>query len=754
MSTKSAQKRFLIAAARPRAVMFVMAIALLGTWSAECSAGGGPENVAVIVNGDSASSKLIANHYIRLRKIPARNVIFLTGIPDREKTDLDTFKTKILAPILKQLELRQIRHSVDYIVYSADFPTSISILRHKNLLFDEIRKRSGAPKDRQVRSSYLYKSYASINALTYFATAVLSDEPGYIRLDANSYYRVPARQILASPFIGQQQQEYQAAIKTFDQQSGEAFEHAIATLEKLVKANPGQAAVSYWLAKFYAVRGDIDLSIKWLTDAVQNGWNFREQTKQEKAFETVRRNPLFRGLEDNIPDEPFTFAPTRGFKHQRRWAINGMLNGEDGQGNRFFLSTVLAVTRNLGTTEQEALDQLQASIGADESKPEGAFYFSLGKGVRNATRKSQIKPVVEALKAMGKKAVTLKSDLPDDASDICGLLTGTSKFDFASSGSKIVPGAICEHLTSYGGRLSVPTQTKLSEFIRYGAAGSSGTVTEPHAVAAKFPHAMIHVHYARGCSLAESFYQSVAGPFQLLIVGDALCQPYATRPKVKVDGIEPNQKVSTKVKLNFDVSESKVPVSRVEVYVDGVLFYRNHELDALNFDASLLSDGYHEMRVVVTANDLIESSGRQIIPFTANNNERSVQVRCDKENWQQSENVIIEVSSNFGASFSVVQNMRSVAPAQQMKDDKRPLRFKIPAQLLGRGPVELQAVVTDEENAYAISSAPIYLDIEGPIATTKRNTERPKRTRPKAASSASNGTSQWTLRNPSIDQGS
>ena len=721
----------------------------LGAGSSECIAGGGPENVVVVVNDDSASSKLIANHYVRLRKIPARNVIYLTGIPDREKTDLNTFKTKILAPILMQLDLRKIRHSVDYILYSADFPTSISILSHRNLLFNEFRNRSGASR---VPSGYLYNSYASINALTYFATAVLADDPGYLSLDANSYYRVPARQILSRPFIGQPQEEYQAAIKTFGQGEGEAFDQAIATLEKLAKANPGQAAVSYWLAKFYAVRGDAKSSIKWLTNAVQNGWSFREQTKQEKAFETVRRNPLFRGLEDHIPDQPFAFAPTRGFKHQRGWAINGMVNEQSGQGNSFVLSTVLAVTRNLGTTEQEALDQMQASIGADESNPDGTFYFSLGNGIRNATRKSQIKPVVETLTALGKKAVTLKSDLPENASDICGLLMGASEFDFASSGSKIVPGAICEHLTSYGGRLAVPTQTKLSEFIRYGAAGSSGTVTEPHAVAAKFPHAMIHVHYARGCSLAESFYQSVAGPFQLLIVGDALCQPYAVRPTISVDGIKPMQELSKKVKLQFDVSESKVPVSIVEVYVDGVLFFRDHELTALNFDTSLLSDGYHEMRAVVTANNFIECNGHQIIPFMVNNSGRSIQVRCNKETWDESEDVVVEVTSNFGETINVSQNMRPVVAAQQMEDDKRPLRFKIPARVLGRGPVELQAVATDQDNKYSMNSAPIFLNIEGPIATTKRNTERPKRTRPKAAGSTS--TNQWTLKDSPNNRGS
>ena len=60
-------------------------------------------------------------------------------------------------------------------------------------------------------------------------------------------------------------------------------------------------------------------------------------------------------------------------------------------------------------------------------------------------------------------------------------------------------------------------QTPLSEFLRFGAAGASGTVTEPYSPSpTKFPSPMIQVHYARGCTLAEAFYQSVSGPYQLL----------------------------------------------------------------------------------------------------------------------------------------------------------------------------------------------------------------------------------------------
>jgi hypothetical protein len=40
-------------------------------------AGGGPENVALVVNADSPDSVAVAGEYVRLRQIPALNVISL-----------------------------------------------------------------------------------------------------------------------------------------------------------------------------------------------------------------------------------------------------------------------------------------------------------------------------------------------------------------------------------------------------------------------------------------------------------------------------------------------------------------------------------------------------------------------------------------------------------------------------------------------------------------------------------------------------
>jgi hypothetical protein len=138
-----------------------------------------------------------------------------------------------------------------------------------------------------------------------------------------------------------------------------------------------------------------------------------------------------------------------------------------------------------------------------------------------------------------------KGEIPKNKADVQGLLCGVAQFDWNSSRSTIRPGAICENLTSFSGVFTPGfPQTTLAEFMRNGATGSSGTVAEPYAIQNKFPYASVQVHYARGCSLAEAFYQSISGPYQLLIVGDPLSRPWANIAKVQVDGVTAGEKVS------------------------------------------------------------------------------------------------------------------------------------------------------------------------------------------------------------------
>ena len=61
--------------------------------------------------------------------------------------------------------------------------------------------------------------------------------------------------------------------------------------------------------------------------------------------------------------------------------------------------------------------------------------------------------------------------------------------------------------------------------------------------------------------------------------------------------------------------------------------------------------------------------------------------------------------------------MRSIA-----RKTGREVEFKIPGQLLGRGPVKLEAVAMSK-NGKGVASTPIRLNIEGRLST--RNDKRP-----------------------------
>ena len=64
------------------------------------------ENVIVVVNGKSAASRTIANHYVEARAIPDANVVILPAVPDDLKVSLNDFKTRILGPTLKAIDDR------------------------------------------------------------------------------------------------------------------------------------------------------------------------------------------------------------------------------------------------------------------------------------------------------------------------------------------------------------------------------------------------------------------------------------------------------------------------------------------------------------------------------------------------------------------------------------------------------------------------------------------------------------------------
>ena len=79
------------------------------------------------------------------------------------------------------------------------------------------------------------------------------------------------------------------------------------------------------------------------------------------------------------------------------------------------------------------------------------------------------------------------------------------------NGSTYLPGSWADNLTSYGCDFS-QGQTKATAFIAAGAAGTTGSVVEPYAIADRFTNSSIYTFIADGSTLGEAFAKSVASP--------------------------------------------------------------------------------------------------------------------------------------------------------------------------------------------------------------------------------------------------
>jgi uncharacterized protein (TIGR03790 family) len=92
-----------------------------------------------------------------------------------------------------------------------------------------------------------------------------------------------------------------------------------------------------------------------------------------------------------------------------------------------------------------------------------------------------------------------------------------------------VPGALADHLTSFGGQLGGDSgQMSILDWIAAGATASYGTVSEPCAHPEKFPHPqLLLLNYLQGSSALEAYWKSVAWPQQGVFIGEPLAAPFA-----------------------------------------------------------------------------------------------------------------------------------------------------------------------------------------------------------------------------------
>lgn len=114
-----------------------------------------------------------------------------------------------------------------------------------------------------------------------------------------------------------------------------------------------------------------------------------------------------------------------------------------------------------------------------------------------------------------------------NASRVLMYLTGSTQVDFLDT-IDFVPGALADHLTSFGGVLDkAHGQMTVLSWIDAGATATYGTASEPCAHLQKFPHPQgLILFYAQGATAIETYWKSVAWPQQGLFVGEPLAAPF------------------------------------------------------------------------------------------------------------------------------------------------------------------------------------------------------------------------------------
>ncbi|MGE0192483.1 MAG: hypothetical protein AB7T63_10635 [Planctomycetota bacterium] len=401
--------------------------------------------------------------------------------------------------------------------------------------------------------------------------------------------------------------------------------------------------------------------------------------------------------------------PTTGFRSTYLWEPSGEAirtpSADDlaTDLDRYRLATMLGWHGIQGMSVPDILANLERSVGADGTSPKGTVYLMDHKDVRAKSRRMFFNQTVEELEKRGRKAVIIDPDqegqdavLPNRCEDVIGVVAGIAGFDWSKCGSTMLPGAIAEHLTSFGGQLDGSGQTKLTAFLAAGAAGSSGTVCEPLSIWMKFPAPFIHIHYADGASLAEAFYQSLRGPFQLLIVGDPLTRPYAPVRQVKVGGNDaksPARGPWGLPLLEIGNGPGAHP-TRLEAYVDGHRVWSG-ELGGFVLDTTTLEDGGHELHIAAITDDLLETRSEGHTRFVVKNGGDLPTLVLPKGGVALDDEVKLSGRAPSGVKEIALHhgvNVIATAPVRS-----RRWKLELPAMLLGRGRVPLYVRGVDDD---------------------------------------------------------
>jgi uncharacterized protein (TIGR03790 family) len=186
---------------------------------------------------------------------------------------------------------------------------------------------------------------------------------------------------------------------------------------------------------------------------------------------------------------------------------------------------------------EDAKALIDRGVAADGSFPNGTAYL-LSTSDRSRTVRDRKFELVDEVLSSRLDVEVLQQDVLRDRDDVLFYFTGKVRVAGLDT-LDFVPGAVADHLTSFGGRMLPPGEGKQMSALRWleaGATGSYGTVTEPCNFPQKFPDpGILMAAYRQGDTLVEAYWKSVSWPGQGLFIGEPLAAPFRLSA-IRIDG--------------------------------------------------------------------------------------------------------------------------------------------------------------------------------------------------------------------------
>ncbi len=685
----------------------------------DATAGGSPETTLIVVNADSPLSARIANEYVRLRGIPDTHVVRLSGVRSMNSLSITAFRKQVWQPIRAYLREHGLEDEIDVIAYSGDFPYAVTFS-------DDVHAR-------RLKHHPLQGDAASLTGLTYFANRVEANDPGYVGI--NHYFRefvTPrrARSPDAAATVSLSDEEAEALLKTANAALlRKDYQAAEGHFRTLVASRPGAAEVWYGLARSLAARDDAAAALDALASAVDRGWTQSLRTQRDPEFQRLHGEHVFQRLIERMSAYgPFEIS--HGFRHRYVWSSSDLAMGKPQDAlDQYYLSTMLAYTGFRGNSFPEVVDYLRRGAASDGTRPDGTVYLMENDNVRSETRQPLFPATLRELSRRGRRGEILTKGrdgqdgiVPLGRDDVIGAVLGFSDYDWGKSNSRLLPGAIAEALTSYGGDFEYPNQTKLSASLRHGAAGSSGAAAEPFAVQQKFPVPLLHAYYADGCSLAEAFYQSILQPYQLLIVGDPLARPFAQFAEVGLEAPDAGKPWSGAVRVTPAVTPAEgASVRTVELWIDGQHVASGATGEPIAWDTRSVEDGSHELRLVAVEDSVIETRSVFRTRINVFNRDRRIEVGQYARDVEYGAAIAVSGQARGAARVELLRG-HQVLGAAAVRDGRWSLAASSTDVGMGVVPVVVRAVYPD---GHAVRSELVEITVREPARLPGATLEQP-----------------------------